>query len=499
MNVETQARATESLQRFFGQSIDEVLGRHLRADPEGAALALFHDAAASVPAYRTFLAERGVIPAMVRTFSHFKALPLTAKASYVAERPLASLVRGGNLAASDMLAVSSGSTGRPTFWPRALADEFHVAMRFEQVFHDSFEADRRPTLAIICFALGTWVGGMFTTACCRHLAVKGYPVTTVTPGNNKDEILRVFADLAPAFEQVVLLGYPPFLKDVIDTGRARGIDWSRHRIRLVTAGEVFSEAWRTLVAERVGADDLLRFCVSLYGTADGGVLGNETPLSTAIRRFLAERPEAARRIFGNDRLPTLAQYDPLSRFFEVKNGTLLFTADGTAPLVRYHISDEGGLYRCDALLAALAEEGFDPFEVLGPEARGVRPLPFVYVFGRSHFTVSFFGANVFPENVSLGLEGPAVRDFVTGKFVLEVKEGADRDTYLSVTVELAPGEVTNAGREAAVAEAIAAALVRQNSEYANYVPEERRVPRVVLLPHGDPEQFPAGVKHRYTR
>lgn len=496
---ETQARSMAALRRFFDQSIDEALGRHLHADPEGAALALFQDVAASVPAYRTFLAERGVIPAMVRTFSHFKALPLTSKGSYLAGRPLASLVRGGKLELSDMLAVSSGSTGQPTFWPRALSDELHVATRFEQVFHDSFEADRRPTLAIICFALGTWVGGMFTTSCCRHLAAKGYPITTVTPGNNKEEILRVFGDLAPAFEQVVLLGYPPFLKDVIDTGRARGIDWSRHRIRLVTAGEVFSEAWRTLVAERVGTDDLLRFCVSLYGTADGGVLANETPLSTAIRRFLADRPEAARRIFGQDRLPTLVQYDPLSRFFEVKNGTLLFSADGTAPLVRYHISDEGGLYRCDALLAALAEEGFDPFEIMGPEARGMRPMPFVYVFGRSHFTVSFFGANVYPENVSLGLEGPGVREFVTGKFVVEVKEDADRNTYLSVMVELAPGERADAAREEAVAEAIAAALVRQNSEYANYVPAERRMPRVVLLPHGDPAQFPVGVKHRYTR
>ena len=52
-----------------------------------------------------------------------------------------------------------------------------VAVRFEQVFHDSFEADRRRTLAVVCFALGTWVGGMFTAACCRHLAAKGYPIT----------------------------------------------------------------------------------------------------------------------------------------------------------------------------------------------------------------------------------------------------------------------------------------------------------------------------------
>ena len=40
-----------------------------------------------------------------------------------------------------------------------------------------------------------------------------------------------------------------------------------------------------------------RDSASLYGTADGGVLANETPLSITIRRFLAARPEAARELF----------------------------------------------------------------------------------------------------------------------------------------------------------------------------------------------------------
>ncbi len=64
-------------------------------------------------------------------------------------------------------------------------------------------------------------------------------------------------------------------------------------------------------------------------------------------------------------------------------------------------------------------------------------MPFVYVFGRSHFTVSYFGANIYPENVTVGLEQPVVRDWVTGKFVLQSKEDADRNRFLSVVVELA--------------------------------------------------------------
>src|SRR5438045_2795417 len=52
---------------------------------------------------------------------------------------------------------------------------------------------------------------MFTANCCRYLSSKGYPITVITPGNNKEEIYRVVTELGASFEQVVLLGYPPFL------------------------------------------------------------------------------------------------------------------------------------------------------------------------------------------------------------------------------------------------------------------------------------------------
>src|SRR6185369_10421606 len=275
------------------------------ADGAEAALALFHDVAATVPAYGAFLRSRGVDPAAIRTVADFARVPLSTKENYQRRYPLPELCRGGRLDACDMVAVSSGSSGRPTVWPRSVLDEQLVAARFEQVFRDSFDAADRRTLAVVCFALGSWVGGMYTAACCRHLAAKGYPITVATPGNNLDEILRVVGELGPHFDQVVLLGYPPFVKNVIDAGASRGVDWPALSIRLVLAGEVFSEQWRDLVGRRAGMTRPCFDSASLYGTADAGVLGNETPLSVAIRRFLADRPEAARGLFGDSRLPTL--------------------------------------------------------------------------------------------------------------------------------------------------------------------------------------------------
>lgn len=501
-STERAARAALAVQHFVETDLDQLLDERAGADPMPAALVRFQRAAAGVPAYAAFLRERGIDPASVRTADDWRRLPLMTKAEYFHRYPLPDLCRDGDLAACDMVAVSSGSTGEPTFWPRALADELAVASRFEQVFRDSFRADERPTLAVVCFPLGTWVGGMFTAAACRHLAAKGYPITVVTPGNNRVEILRVVRALGSRFAQTVLLGYPPFLKDVVDAGISEGFAWRAQAMRLVLAGEVISEEWRDLMAERLGLADPARDTASLYGTADGGVLGNETPISIVVRRFLARDPEAARAVFGQARLPTLVQFDPFERFFEEHEGTLIFSGESGIPLVRYHIADEGGVLPYAALIARLRGLGFDAeAEVRRGGVRGIRPLPFVYVFGRSHFAVSYYGANVFPDTVIIGLEQPAIRELVTGKFVLEVRESDDRDRELWIAVELSahgaevpPGPVGDA-----VAESILATLVRLNSEFANYVPAARQRPRITLWPTGHSEYFPVGVKHRYSR
>lgn len=499
MPAEQSQQVIAAFQEFVTTPLEERLQRHQHLSPETNALNLFQSVVSSVPAYRDFLTQNGIDPAAIKSFDDFQSLPLVTKQNYLQRYPLPELCRQGKLENCDAIAVSSGSTGKPTFWGRSLADELQIATRFEQIFCHSFSSDRYSTLAVICFTLGTWVGGMYTANCCRYLASKGYPITVVTPGNNKEEIFRVVRDLGSQFHQVVLLGYPPFIKDVIDSGIASNLDWKKYHIKMVFAGEVFSEEWRDLVDDRVGSQNPCYDSASLYGTADAGVLGNETPLSICIRRFLANRPDLARNLFGESRLPTLVQYDPLDRFFEVRDGTLLFSGDNGIPLIRYHISDNGGIISYTEMMQFLAASGFDRVASLGENATGICNLPFAYVFGRSHFTVSYFGANIYPENVTVGLEQPEIREWVTGKFVLEVKEDADRNRYLSVTVELAPGVAASEEKEEAIAQGILTQLLRLNSEFANYVSPEYQKPQVRLAIAGDPEYFPLGVKHRYTR
>jgi phenylacetate-CoA ligase len=462
--------------------------------PEQKVLALFREAARDVPAYASFLRERGVDPAAVDGIEAFRRLPVTTKDNYYRQHPLPDLCRHGRLDACDMVALSTGSTGEPAVWPRSITHELESSARFEQVLAGAFGAADKRTLGVICFALGNWVGGLYTLACCRHLAAKGHPLTMVAPGNQPAEIFRALRALSPHYEQRVLFGYPPFLKDLIDGGVSQGIDWGAIPTRIVMAGEVFSEEWRTWLCRRLGVTDPASASASLYGTADAGILANETPLSIRIRRALARNPAAARELFGEARLPTLCQYDPLQRYFEVEDGWLLFSGDGGAPLLRYKILDRGGVLGHGELLEFLAKRHIE----LEPGPEG-EPLPFVYVFGRSHFAISFYGANVYPENVSVGLEQPEVATQLTGKFVLEVRHDDEQNAGLQLTVELLRDATARPGLAQQIAVTVQRELERLNSEFAAYVPAARRAPHVVLRAFADAEYFPPGVKHRYTR
>lgn len=490
-----------AFQHFLNSSLDDLLAPGESGDGFTEVLALLRRAADKVPAYGAMLKAAGLAPDDIHDAADFAKLPLLNKANYVRRFPLEALVEGGDLAACDFFAVSSGSTGEPTLWPRGLTHEFQIAVRFEQVLRDNFRAHQHRTLAVVCFALGSWVGGMCTASCLRWIAAKNYPLLIVTPGNKIDEILRVVKRLAPDFEQTVLFGYPPFLKEVVDAGRVEKIARDELNVRLVTAGEVFSETWRDLVLERLGQEEGLNSIASLYGTADAGVLGNETPLSVAIRRFLNERPDAAKALFGEERLPTLCQYDPTSRYFEVvEGGTLAFSGDNGAPLIRYHIADQGGIYSFEAMRARLADYKFDPEIAVAQAGLGrARRLPFVYVFGRANFTLSFFGANIFPETISPALEKPTLSRWTTGKFVMEAKEGLTGRPHFTVAIELADKEAPDPTRIDLAEREILDTLLMHNSEYANYVSKDDQRPVVTLWSKGHPDYFPAGVKHRYSR
>src|SRR3989344_4960563 len=250
------------------------------------ALATFQQSAERVPAYKDLLSKNNINPNKIKTIFDFKTLPITNK-SYLRSYKLSELCWDGNLHDLDMISTSSGSTGEPFYWPRGLDQEEEVTKIYE-IIYKTFKADKKKTLLVIGYSMGNWIAGTFTLTATMRLAQKGYPITIISPGIIVDEIVKAVKNLSDSFEQVILAGYPPFIKDVIDRGKNFGIDWPKFDIKFIFGGEIISEQFRDYILKSVGKtkeSERLTDTMNTYGSADSAILGYETPISIYLRRL----------------------------------------------------------------------------------------------------------------------------------------------------------------------------------------------------------------------
>jgi len=452
----------------------------------------FLDQAERTPAYLSFLKSNGIDFQSVRKTGEINRLPVTNKANYIHQYPLAERCVDGRLDRADILAVSSGTSGVSVMWPRSLADEIHSAFTFETIFRTSFQAHHNRTLGLVCFPLGIWIGGMHTVSSLRLLALKGYGITCLTPGINLAEIRRCLTDIAPLFDQTVMIGYPPFLRDVLNEVVPSAVDPQQVRMKLLLAGESVSEAWRDTVGSQLSFDDVTSGCIGMYGTADAGVIAFESSFTIKVRRQFAAFPKLNDSFWGRPDTPALFQYYPGRIFIESDTDSIILWKEGTHPHIRYDIGDVGTAADYSTFTGRLGRQSR---QMIGEADE----LPFVSLFGRRDEAVSFFGGNVFPEHIASLVDRAEYQTFLTGRFAVLVRHTASENKPLDIVVEAKKGVDVPPSYQDMLAEALEAHLVQVNSEYANYVPAKYRRPEVLVANHQDTKYFERGRKQRYIQ
>lgn len=467
------------------------------------ALHIFHEAAERVPAYRDFLKKYQVDPAKIQTIGDFKAVPPMDKNNYLKQYSLKELSWDGILNVSHIISVSSGSTGTPFFWPRGITLELETTQIFELFLEVLFETNSRSTLFVNAFAMGMYVGGPITLNSVLRVAQKHNNLTIVTPGYSLDDILRVISELGPQYDQIVLASYPPFAKDIIDEGIQQGISWQNFDLKLLLAGEGFNEGWRDYVAELAGKRNVVRHFINLYGTADAAILGHETPFSVMYRRAFNKNARVRKQIFGDERLPSLLQYYPTLRYFEVLEEELIFTASAGVPLIRYNIHDRGGIFSWNQIQETAGRLEFDYNEMAKTMSVNLSrwQLPCAFIFGRSDFTSVLYGANVYPENIRAALEEPSIRSEVSGKFTMFTETDRRQNQRLLINIECASEKPPRRSFSRDLQRAIIKTLLEMNSEYkvVHHSVGKKTWPVIKLFSRGDPKYFARGTKHLWTR
>lgn len=467
------------------------------------ALQLFHKAAKELPAYMSFLDSCEFTADKVVSAQDFKDVPVTCKDNYLRHYPLGELIWPDTFQKPVLYCATSGSTGDPFYFPRSERLSSQYSYLIEDFLSRGISKGGR-TLFINGFGMGVWIGGIFTH---RAFEIAGErmdePLAILPVGYNKQEIFKALRRLAPGFDQTIISGYPPFIKELVDEAAAENIDLSGLNVRFLFAAEAFTERFRNYVCAKANISNPLIDTLNIYGTADIGAMAYETPVSILIRRLCAENEDLFLSIFGQiEKTPTLAQYNPDFMEFEEVDGEILLTGNNALPLIRYAVGDNGGVISYQRMENILDSHGID----ITAETRrhGVDTMvqfhPFVYVYERKNLSATLHGILIYPEFIKEALLEEKLSSKLTERFTMITKADRDENQYLEINFEMQAGVQNSPELEREVLSIVTDNLKRRSSEFTEIskINESTKLIKVKGWPKNYEEYFAPGGKQKWT-
>jgi len=467
-------------------------------------LLTFKEALKNVPAYKKFLKSQKWSGG-IKNKNDFAKLPIMNKVNYLKKYPLHELVSGGSLTEPLVLTSTSGSTGEPFYFPRTELIDKEYSFILERFISEGSH-DNAPTLVLICFGMGVWIGGVISYQAFEMASRRsGLPISILTPGINKTEIIKALKIIAPNYKNIILVGYPPFIKDVIDEAVEEKINFAKYNVRLIFAAEVFTENFRDYVCKKAHIKNIYRDTLSIYGSADIGAMAWETGVLILLKRLLLQKKERVESFFGaRHTMPTIAYFNPSWLQFEGHNGNVLITGKNAIPFVRYSIGDHGGTLTFSYIKNRLNLMGIN-FE---SEVKKISltdallKLPCVYVYERNDLSTTLYGLQIYPGIIRESLLHDTLTPYLTGKFSMVTKFNKKQNQYLEIIIETKKGiKKISKEKKKQTLKNIVENLHRKSSEFselAKYL-GKRANPKLIFVTHEHKDYFKPGIKQKWVR
>jgi len=326
---------------------------------------------------------------------------------------------------------SSGSTGTPFNWLRGAAELRDTSRSIANYLRLTFPSDR--LLTINAFSMGAWATGFTMSVAAARVGI----VKSVGP--DIPAIQATLVEFGPSFDYLVT-GYPPFLKHLCDALDGAGFDWGRYRLYAMVGGEPMTEALRQYLERR-----FLKVR-SGYGASDLQIaMAGETDFTVWLRRSLMANRALRYRLLGEgeDRIPMVFQYNPFEHYIETnKHAELVVTVANIAvmcPKLRYNVGDEGVISPFPEVIGALGSGWEQAFPAGSEQRRALLQLPMMFLFGRSDSTISYMGANIYPQDVEYGLYADAESARSIESFFLSIEQRDNLEIVPTVNVQLRSG------------------------------------------------------------
>jgi phenylacetate-CoA ligase len=383
----------------------------------------FWKAKKTTPAYQQFLNEHhGNIISIKKFRPSLHEIPATSKESYVNKYSIEQRCVHGKIPDNEVVIdESSGSSGVPTNWVRGLKERTVNAKMIQLGIRTLYP--NVPLFVINAFALGPWATGVNVTMSC----VKFSKLKSLGP--DKTKIVTTLKYFGTSHHYLIM-GYPPFLKSLVETA---DINFHDYNITLIFGGEAMIEGMRDYLVSKG-----IKNVYSSYGASDIELnMAFESDFTISLRKLLRENPDLKSKLLKyNDVLPMIFQYNPSDFLYEEnKDGELLITIcrEGyVSPKIRYNIHDRGHVMDLNILYKAMDELQIDKQKLAKPKT----DLPLLFHYGRMGNTVSYFGANISPNDIQEVIyKIPELASYINS-FFIKIDENEHGDKQLNILLEL---------------------------------------------------------------
>jgi phenylacetate-coenzyme A ligase PaaK-like adenylate-forming protein len=259
------------------------------------------------------------------------------------------------------------------------------------------------------------------------ISLQSSKVSVASIGVRMDTAISAIKSFGTCFDQLILVGEPLFIKNLIELGCKESILWKYIPLFVIVGGEWISESYRNYLESIIGYNRIY----SSLGMAELGLnYFYETQETIILRRLLFDNRQLVQDLFGEPEFcPMIFNYSEDRIFIETLaepsdalNTILLTTMDANRalPLIRYKCGDKGRILSRDDVNHALETLGYGAlFDESGP--------PLLAHFGRGKCVCS-----VYPERVKeILFKDLQIASTTTGNFMLY-----EEDNYVQLEVQL---------------------------------------------------------------
>jgi phenylacetate-CoA ligase len=153
-----------------------------------------------------------------------------------------------------------------------------------------------------------------------------------------------------------------------------------------------------------------------------------------------------------------------------------------SPRIRYNIHDAGGRIPFQHLMTILRDFGLDPWKEVHCPEQPIFPLPLLYLFGRSDSTISYMGANIYPEDIENALFADPDDARTLGGFCLELVDVGGGEQRICVHVE-AEHPTDPDALAARLQQRVVAHLIEHDRDFRAAVSEDSSAAQILIRLH----------------